>query len=217
MPDLRTFTIAAGVVLTIVVLVWFAVGTIYNIRRGERVLTWLQDALPKLGERTTLRWLGSNTVELKIERARAPFRRAEAVIVLEPRDVGPYWAWTRSRGRRDFLILRGELKRRPRFGLEARDVRGWTGRGGLRRVAASGWSHETWGEPEVEVGYPPGAAPAPTRRRWEELAAASGGIWRLSVRNEPPHLEVHVLLPDVDETDPGRLVEAFVGLAGTVR
>ncbi len=43
---------------------WFAVGIIWNIRRGNAVLRWLQTGLPRLGERTTLRWLGSSVVAM---------------------------------------------------------------------------------------------------------------------------------------------------------
>jgi hypothetical protein len=151
MADLTRLLTVTGVVVAIVVLIWFAAGTIGNIRRGNRVLSWLQSALPSLGKRTTLRWLGSNTVELKIDKAKAPLARAEAVIVLEPRDVGPYWAWGRARGRYDFLILRCELRRPPPIQLEARDTRGWTGRDGLRHVDTDTWAEATWGGPDVLV------------------------------------------------------------------
>lgn len=50
-------------------------------------MRWLQDGLPLVGEKTTLRWLGSSVVELKIQQAKAPFRSAEILFVLEPRDL----------------------------------------------------------------------------------------------------------------------------------
>src|SRR5919106_3023255 len=109
--------------LLIAVMLIFSLGTRRNIRRGNALLVWLQDGLPLLGAKTSFRWLGSTAVVLKIERAREPFRQAEVVVVLEPRDVALLWAFARRRGRRDFVILRGWLRRAPRFELEAGDER----------------------------------------------------------------------------------------------
>src|ERR671918_742668 len=126
-----------GVALLIVligVMLVFSLGTRRNIRRGNALLTWLQDGLPLLGRKTTFRWLGSTAVVLKIADAKEPFREAEVVVVLEPRDVAMLWAWSRRRGRRDFLILRGWLRGAPGLELEAGDPRGWTGDDRLRRL-----------------------------------------------------------------------------------
>ena len=86
---------------------WFAAGTHFNVRKGEAALRWLQDGLPLVGEKTTLRWLGSSAIELKIADAKPPFREAEVVVVLEPRDVPILWWFARLRGRRDLLMPRG--------------------------------------------------------------------------------------------------------------
>jgi hypothetical protein len=180
----------------IVVLVWFALGTGRNVRRGNQLLGWLQGGLPLLGRRTTMRWLGSSAVRLEIVDPVPPFRQAEVVIVLEPRDVAVLWAWARARRRRDFLIVRARLERPPRFELVAADLRGWTGPDALRDVDPEAWSFPDWSEPSLRAAHGPGADPAVTRRLWDRLAGASGGIWRLSIRRAPPHLEVHVLPPD---------------------
>ncbi|MGH2667639.1 MAG: hypothetical protein ACRDH5_00695, partial [bacterium] len=55
---------ALAVVLLLVVMLWFTWGTQHNISRGNQLLRWLQDGLPLLGRRTTLRWLGSSAAEL---------------------------------------------------------------------------------------------------------------------------------------------------------
>src|SRR5215211_2091124 len=114
-----SFLPAVLLIALLIVMLWFAFGTQRNIKRGNAVLRWLQTGLPTLGRRTTLRWLGSSAAELKLRQARDPFRQAEIVVVLEPRDVSVLWAWGRAHNRRDFLILRGELVRPPAFELEA--------------------------------------------------------------------------------------------------
>src|SRR5512146_1262926 len=93
-----------SIAVVLLVVGWFAAGTQYNVRKGERALRWLQQGLSLIGERTTLRWLGSSIAELKIRQAEAPFRSAEILVVLEPRDVAPYWLLARLRGRRDLLV-----------------------------------------------------------------------------------------------------------------
>ncbi|HEY3210931.1 MAG TPA: hypothetical protein VGL18_14290 [Actinomycetota bacterium] len=199
-----------------VILVWFAVGTQRNIRKGNDLLRWLQGGLPTLGKRTRLKWLGSSAVQLNIVEPKDPFREAEVVAVLEPRDIGMLWALARARRRRDFVILRGRLDRSPRYELEAGDLRGWTGQDGLRKLDPEAWSNADWDDPNVRVLHEPGADVDAARTVWRMLAEASGGVWRLSIRRTPPHLEVHVLLPDTALTGADRLIEAFHGLARSV-
>jgi hypothetical protein len=194
------------VLLLIAVMLVFALGTRRNIRRGNALLIWLQQGLPLLGRKTTFRWLGSTAVVLKIADAKEPFREAEVVVVLEPRDVAMLWAWSRRRGRRDFIILRGWLRRPPRFELEAGDERGWTGGDRLKRLDPETWDRADW--EGVRVARSRDADLDVGRRLWEGLAQASGGVWRLSVRREHPHLEAHVLPPE-GAVPADRLVEAF--------
>jgi hypothetical protein len=202
----------ALMLLLIAVLLIFALGTRRNIRRGNDLLRWLQAGLALLGQRTTFRWLGSTAVVLKIAEAKTPFREAEVVVVLEPRDVSLLWAWARSRGRRDFVILRGWLRRPPRFEIEAGDERGWTGTDRLKRIDWETWVEADWGLDGVRVAHTSEADPVEIRRLWEALTDASGGVWRLSIRRDRPHLEVHVVPPR-----PGvgseQLVEGFRDLA----
>jgi hypothetical protein len=197
------------IVLTIAFLLWFAVGTQRNIRKGNDILRWLQPGLRLLGKRTRLRWLGSSAVQLNIDDAHAPFREAEVVVVLEPRDVGVLWAWARARRRRDFLILRGRLARSPRFEVEAGDRRGWTGLDRVGRLDSDAWYEADWGDEDIRVLHGPAADLDAARDAWNRLAEASGGVWRLSIRRNAPHLEVHVLYPDMNSTDSKPIFESF--------
>src|SRR5919106_146000 len=126
MPDPSAFLPALLIVVLAVVMVWFTMGTQRNITRGNRVLTWLQEGLPALGPRTTLRWLGSSVAELRIAEPRHPYREAVVMVVLEPRDLGALWALARSRGRRDFIVLRLSLVRAPIWEADLVDPNAWT-------------------------------------------------------------------------------------------
>lgn len=179
-------------VAAIAIVGWFAVGTIWNVRRGSALMRWLQQGLPILGERTTVRWLGSTAVELVIQKPRAPFDRVTLVIFLEPRDLPWMWAISRSRGRRDTLIVRCELRGAPRDELEAVDPASWSGRDALRGLHSVEWSARP-GPSGLELWTKSGAARADGLI---EAAARCGlPVRRLSVRRADPHLQLHVAAP----------------------
>ena len=194
-------------------MLWFALGTQANIRRGNDILRWLQKGLPLIGPRTTLRWLGSSAVELHIAEPNDPFRDATVLAVLEPRDVALLWAFARSRGRRDFLILRANLRRMPSYEARVRDRRGWTGRDARSdEDRGPGWRTLDWSEPEVEAAVSDPAAAATLHEHWRRLSRMSGGLWRVSVSQTVPHLAVH-LRPAPDQVPAEQLLREFRQLA----
>lgn len=209
---------AAAILLVLVVMLWFTWGTQRNISRGNALLRWLQTGLPLLGRRATVKWLGSSAVELGIVEPAPPFAEASVVVVLEPRDVPWFWAWSRRRGRRDFLILRARLDRPPGLELEVGDESGWTGGDRTAALDEGAWVRANWDRSGLRVFHAPGSDPAPLRPLFERIAEASGGVWRLSVRREPPHLEVHARPPETAAVSPGaeELIRAFADLARTV-
>ncbi len=182
--------------LVALVMVWFAAGSIWNVRKGKSTLRWMQGGLHLLCERTTVRWLGTTAVELALSKPKPPFEETTLVIFLEPRDVPWLWGFSRSRGRRDGLILRARLRRAPHGDLEALDRPSFAGRDALRRMASERWSVR---EPEAAGALPvfykvEGALPLAGDLL--ELARAAGmSVRRLSVRRAEPHLQLHIDLP----------------------
>jgi hypothetical protein len=177
-------------VAAVAVVAWFAAGTIWNVRLGRATLRWLQDGLPLLGARTTLRWLGSSVVEMVIRDPRAPFESAALLVFLEPRDL-PWWPLSRARGRRDTLIIRGNLKKAPAVQFEALEPGSWSGREALPRVPP-GWPADG-SVPRIHH-----EDPAALERARALLAAAQRSglhVRRLSVRRGEPHFQLHVALP----------------------
>jgi hypothetical protein len=181
-PQLSIFILVA-----LLVVGWFAAGTHFNVRKGEAALRWLRQGLPQVGEKTTLRWLGSSAVELKIQQGKPPFRAAEVVIVLEPRDVPPFWLLARLRGRHDLFIFRGTLSSRPALEMDALDPNSWSTRGLERKCEARGWS--------------PLPAPAPLVLYARDHVQSAPGILaaaelsgcplvRLSLRRSEPEFEI---------------------------
>jgi len=154
-------------------------------------MRWMQGGLQVLGERTTVRWLGSTVVEMVLSDAKPPFAAVTLVIFLEPRDL-PWWPLSRARGRRDTLIIRGVLRRAPAVELEALDPASWSGRDALPRVPRE-WPAR---EGKIAVHY----ESSPALERADALIARAQGAGmraaRLSVRRAGPHFQLHVLLPD---------------------
>jgi len=183
-------------VLAVAVVAWFAGGTIWNVRLGRELMRWMQDGLPLLGSRTTVRWLGSTVVEMAIRDGSAPFASVTVVVFLEVRDLPWMWALGRSRGRRDTLIVRGVLHRAPTFELEALDPASWSGRDALPRVPREWPVREAAAAGGVLVHY----ADAAALEHAEALLALAGraglAVRRLSARRTEPNFQLHVPLPD---------------------
>ena len=222
MPDPSELLPGLLLAATAAVLVWFTFGTQRNIRRGNRLLTWLQDGLPELGPRTTLRWLGSSVAELQIVAPRAPYREALVMVVLEPRDLGAVWALSRSRGRRDFLVLRLSLIRAPRLRADLVQPAAWTA-SDRRPDDAEPQVRESWTDAAgraVDVSHDGQGDLAALRSTWDRLSGLSGGAWRLSIRPTVPHLEIHLLPPDAevaaDGTSARKLLREVSALAKAV-
>jgi hypothetical protein len=194
------------VAVVVVVVGWFAVGTQINVRKGHRLLAWLQSGLPLIGERTTLRWLGSSAVELRIASAHAPFRRAEVVVVLEPRDVPPVWLWSRLQRRRDLIIFRGELQQRPRLRLELLSREAWPLLSGERDALRCGWPPLALDAAGFRAWAP---QPVPQLPRLLALAELPGlPLLRLAVREENHRIELNWRLVQPGAGDAQKLFAA---------
>jgi hypothetical protein len=211
MPDPGAFGPSLLILGVVLVMLWFAFGTSRNITRGNDLLRWLQGGLPLLGRKTTLRWLGSSAVELRFTEPAEPFREVTVLAVLEPRDVPLLWLFSRARGRRDFLIFRTSLRRSPRIELEAADPSAWVSPYGEEEPE---WRSVQWpgGGRAVTTAEDTAAGLVAARRTWEQLSAESGGMWRLSIRQTVPHLELHLRPPDTAKASASRLVESVKAL-----
>lgn len=213
---------------------WFAAGLIYNLRRGDAVLRWLQKALPRVGEKTTLRWLGTSVVQLGIAHAKAPFRSLDTLVVLAPRDLPWTWGLAALQGRQDTLILRASLAQAPALDFDLVEPKAWTGRMALKQASSLDWKAQPGPAPDghepamrmeadskrypldgMQLWAPMGTLPraAAARRELENPAGRlSSHYFRFSIRRQPPHLEVHMPLPD-RHADAVEFITAFQELA----
>ena len=183
-------------IAAVAVVAWFAAGTIWNVRTGRKLMHWMQGGLPLLGERTTVRWLGSTAVEMTIPHGTAPFAGVTLVIFLEPRDLPWMWAIGRAQRRRDTLIIRGVLRQAPKVEFEALDAASWSGREALPRVPKD-WPVCETGELGGAVVHHASVAALKQADALLQLAQRAGlTVKRLSVRRSEPHFQLHVPAPD---------------------
>ncbi len=208
--------ISIYVMVAVVVVGWFAAGTHFNLHKGNAALKWLQDGLKLLGEKTSLRWLGSAALELKIQNAKDPFRQAEVVILLEPRDVPFTWLYYRLRGRRDLLIVRGQLRATPAFEFEALDPNAWSARGVEAKIRFRNWTPLTLPASSPLVAYTAGEA-LPSSAGLIEAASLTGcRPLRLAIRRTEPNFEIHWNLAEARKVPAQTLLEVIRRIPGRV-
>lgn len=211
-------TNAILVVVAVLVMGWFALGTIYNLRRGNSLLHWIRGGLPIIGEKTTFRWMGTSVAQMGIEKAKKPFRRMDVLAVLAPRDVPWMWIMAYHRGRQDTLIFRGQLSSIPCVDLELADQSCWTGRDALKKASEQGWDSQSYPNGLLLMA-PPGQLPlaaqvlAAVETSARQLAPR---LWRLGLRKDSPHLEIHLSFPDKSNSDAGQWFEHLRELARAV-
>ena len=196
-------------VIVFLVMGWFAGGVIWNIRRGNAVLRWMQAGLPRLGEKTTLRWLGTSVVELSIQKAKAPFRQVQVMLVMTPRDVPWLWLMAARRGRKDLLIIRGQLQSAPRLEYEVASPQSWTGQRSIAEARDRRWGEQVEGD---HVFLAPSPSLAVSRPGALELLGSARrifpGVWRLALRRETPQFDLHLPLPNA-KGDAAEYIEAI--------
>jgi hypothetical protein len=186
---------AALIAAVTLVMGWFAVGSIRNVRKGSATLRWFREGLPQLGEKTTLRWFGTSSVELVLARAKPPFESVTLVVFLEPRDVPWIWAFSRWRGRRDTLIVRGQTRRPPAHDIEALSGGSWSARDAQRRITSETWPLESPAADGLTI-FAKAESDRILADALLELARGAGmAVRRLSVRRQGPHFQLHVDLP----------------------
>ncbi len=196
---------------------WFALGMIYNLRRGDKILKWMQAGLPLIGQRTTFRWLGTSVAEMGIARAKRPFHRMDILLVLKPRDV--FWMTFLAliQGRDDVLIFRAALSTPPLLDLELADPKTWSGRAALRRVAQRGW--EATDYHGLRLMAPRGLlglAHETLERLTLPMQSLSGRYVRLGLRKTAPNLELHLPFPNPKTTDARAYFQSLCSLGQAV-
>lgn len=205
------------VVAVVIIMSWFAIGVIYNLRRGEALLKWIQKGLPSIGQRTTFRWLGTSVAELVIAHAKKPFRRLETLLVLKPRDIFWMTILASFQRRTDIVIFRAQLTTAPHIDLELLDPNSWSGRATLKEISQRKWESKTY--KDMQLLAPKGLLDLATTTL-DRLAVPMEGLSthyaRFGLRRDAPSFEVHVPFPQYRTEDASKYFEALRELARAV-
>jgi len=205
------------VVAVIVIMGWFAIGVLYNLRRGEALLKWIQKGLPSIGQRTTFRWLGTSVAELVIAHAKKPFRRLETLLVLTPRDIFWMTFLASLQGRSDIVIFRAQLTTAPLTDLELVDPKTWSGRAALKQIEQRKWASTSY--KDMQLWAPQGLldlAASTLDRLTIPMEKLSPRYARFSLRRDAPNLEVHVPFPRYRTANADQYFETLRELASAV-
>jgi hypothetical protein len=205
------------IVAVVIIMGWFAFGVIYNLRRGDALLKWMQEGLPDIGRKTTFRWLGTSVAEMVIAHAKKPFRRLETLLVLKPRDV--FWMTIAAyfQGREDIVIFRAQLSTAPLVDLELVDSKTWSGRNALNQVSERRWESKAY--QGLQLMAPIGLLDLATTtldRLALPMQKLSSRYARFSLRRDTPNLELHVPFPAYRTLDAKQYFEALRELARSV-
>lgn len=205
------------VAAVLVLMGWFAIGVVFNLRRGDALLKWMQNGLPSIGQKTTFRWLGTSVAELVLAHAKKPFRRLEVLLVLKPRDVFWMTLMAAFQGRSDIVIFRGQLTTAPLVDLELLDPTSWSGRGVLGQLTNRKW--ETQPYRGLQLMAPAGLLDLATQtldRLSGPMEKLSARYARFSLRRDTPNFELHVPFPAYRTLDAHQYFEALRGLARAI-
>jgi hypothetical protein len=207
------------VIGVIIIMGWFAFGVIYNLRRGDALLKWMQNGLPGIGQKTTFRWLGTSVAELVIAHAKKPFRRLETILVFKPRDV--FWMTILSyfQGRNDILIFRAQLTTAPITDLELVDPKTWSGRDTLKQFTDRKWESKTY--QSLQLLAPAGLLDLATQtldRLALPMQKLSARYARFSLRRDASqsNLELHLPFPAYQSIEAKQYFEALRELADAI-
>ncbi len=202
------------IALSIALVIWYVVGMQVNRRRASHLLRWIREGVREFGGEATWRGLGTSGFQVTVKGARHPFRRIEMMVLLEPREMLLLWLFNRLRGRRDLMVLKADLRTRPKTEVEVINKGGRIAREVLKAIDEEGWIRGEIGDTNLMVA-----------RKGKDIAALAEGlsplvrehapyILRISLRKALPHLLVNLSLSGLEAMEAravfrllGRLIE----------
>jgi hypothetical protein len=181
-------------VLALVMLLWYVIGTWYSRRVGIRALNWIREGISGLGGQVQASWIGSaaSGAAIAVSQPDPPFRQWEITFLLESRELLPLWLVNLLRGRRDKLIIKAHLRSSRKGELEV-VPRGSQLERSLRQEGQPSWQwedslHGLCVAYRGDQGEALGAAVVPF------LQSYGHSLRRFSWRQAKPHLLLHFRL-----------------------
>ncbi len=211
MTEIGTQVVIAFCVLLII---WYAVGWQMNRRRGGHLLEWIIRGLRAWGGQITAGRLGLSGFQVNVIKAQAPFKRVEATIILQPREILLLWIFNLLRGRTDYLVLKGTLRTLPRGEIEVMK------RGRLGGRVLKGLDEGAWTRQDTASGLVMACRSEKGHQQADAISHLvedlSPRLLRLSLNKKAPHLLVSLSLAGLDEQSALLLLSSLRDLAQVV-
>ena len=208
-------------VVLLLLLGGYLAGTWLNRRRSKSLGFWLQSGLgvlrsPLAANRTQWKWMKTMSAgaQVTVQDAQRPFRQLEVTYLLLTREFAPLWGIELLRGKRDTLIIRGDLRSKPPAEFEVVPVRGK-----LRDTLDANAGDRPWQWKEMPAGL--GLAVL-DHTSGDEPAARVGAflqrygpyIQRLSLRDRRPNLILFARLTGIEQSPATEFLEAVRNVVG---
>lgn len=203
MPDSLPITLGLGAALF--ALCWYLMGMQYNIRRGRRALHWIEQGLPVVGEKAALNWTGLAQAQVHVPKAKEPFRSADVLVQLKPRQIPFWWVWRYSSSQQDSLVFRAHLRTAPHFDLVSHSPLVLADEQ-LKRSGIGQWTAVQGGLANAMTADIRGSiSPYAVNRLIVQTTLDGLTLTRLIVHRSAPNLEVHYLLPPLEQVSAQRV------------
>ena len=178
--------------------VWYIVGWQMNRGRGELLLEWVLQGLRAFSDQITVSRLGTSGFQVNVGKVQAPFKKMEATILLQPREILLFWIFGLLRGRTDYVILKATLRTWPRGEVEVMKKRGR-----LAGRELEGLDEEAWTRQETAGGLVIACRGEKGQQQVDAISSLledlSPRLLRLSLSKKSPHLLVSLSLAGLDK------------------
>ncbi len=178
--------------LSVLLVLWYPFGRQMNRRRGLQALRWLREGIRAYEGQASVDWLGASVFRVDVQGALGSFKKVGMMVLLEAREVLLLWVINRLRGQRDIVVIKGDLRLKPKTDLEV-TRRGWRAGRTMRALEKEGWTIDS-----LEGMFI-------ARKRDTEIASRlasalpeeAPGLVRLSLRKRSPHLVANLYLSEM--------------------
>ncbi len=182
--------------LSILLGLWYVVGSSTNRKRGLETFRWLRDGLETIGKVTEARWIGSSGsgARLTVGKANRPFQRIEVVFLLDSRELLPLWLVNLLRGKQDEMILKANLRSLPSSELEV----GHSDSREIKSLLSDKQTspYQTTSDVDgFEILHKGNVSDAQMTQLQSFIQHYQGSIKRISLKKQMPHLVLRADLP----------------------
>jgi len=177
--------------LSVLLVLWYPFGRRMNRRRGLQALRWLREGIRAYEGQAAVNWVGGSAFRVDVQGALGPFKRVGMMVLLEAREMLLLWIINRLRGQRDMLVIRGDLRLKPKTDLETR--RGWRAGRAMKALEKEGWTVDSLNGMFIAL-----KRDAEIVSRLASALSEAAGLVRLSLRKRSPHLIANFHLSEVE-------------------